>query len=103
MIITTQLSVKLFTPDGEISKFGKNAEALLVPQLGDAWIPGHFWRIILYFDLDGNRFVFQFYGESHIDSRSRLARLMDSHAPSQSNSARFGINVGSLSSVEEVH
>lgn len=53
MILTTQLTLKLFLPTGEPSSFNSNAEALLVPPLGDSWIKGPTWRICLYYG-EGN-------------------------------------------------
>lgn len=57
VVVTTQLTIKLFTPDGEPSKFQKAAESLLIPQLGESWIGGRAWRVVLYYDLQGGRYV----------------------------------------------
>ncbi|SGY16135.1 BQ5605_C012g06769 [Microbotryum silenes-dioicae] len=62
IILTSALALKLFDPNGEPTTFGgsnKDAEALLIPQLGESWIPVNegvqFYRIVLYFDLEGER------------------------------------------------
>ncbi|ORY88075.1 P-loop containing nucleoside triphosphate hydrolase protein [Leucosporidium creatinivorum] len=62
VITTTYLSLKLFSPEGLPSHFTqRNAEALLIPQLADSWIPvsrgggGEVKRVVLYFDEHGER------------------------------------------------
>ncbi|KAL8290060.1 hypothetical protein RQP46_002999 [Phenoliferia psychrophenolica] len=55
VITTTQLTLKLFDADGRPSQFTSDAEALLVPPLGDSWIGGQCWRVVLYFDSQGER------------------------------------------------
>ena len=62
IILTTYLSLKLFTPDGYPSAFTREAESLLIPQLGDSWLPVNsaaegleVRRVVLYWDEHGER------------------------------------------------
>ncbi|KAM0787400.1 hypothetical protein ACM66B_003485 [Microbotryomycetes sp. NB124-2] len=57
VIVTSYTSLKLYTPDGVPCGFSTDAEALLTPQLGTAWIPRNVpsYRVVLYFDDDGER------------------------------------------------
>lgn len=57
VIVTTHLSLKLFGPDHQPSKWSRDAEALLVPQIAERWIPQEVnsWRLLLYYDERGER------------------------------------------------
>ncbi|KAK4049029.1 hypothetical protein OIV83_004390 [Microbotryomycetes sp. JL201] len=57
VILTSNTSLKLYTPDGAPCGFSVEAEALLTPQLGTSWIPQSVssYRVVLYFDDDGER------------------------------------------------
>ncbi|SCV67514.1 BQ2448_5125 [Microbotryum intermedium] len=87
IILTSALSLKLFDPNGEPTTFGgssKDAEALLVPQLGESWIPVnegvHFYRIVLYFDLEGER----------------LAKLLAAPGPTRRTRGEFTMDVSAV-------
>ncbi|BGP39628.1 hypothetical protein JCM10449v2_003579 [Rhodotorula kratochvilovae] len=59
IILTTQLSLKLFGPDHRPSKWSRDAEALLVPHITERWIPQEVdaWRVLQYYDEQGERCV----------------------------------------------
>lgn len=72
VIATTFLSIKMFTPQGVPTTFSHDSLALLVPQMGDTWLPSssnsnggggatvECWRVVLYFDERGERYAFIF-------------------------------------------
>lgn len=53
------MSLKLFGPDHRPSKWSRDAEALLVPQIAERWIPSDVdaYRVVLYYAEDGERCV----------------------------------------------
>ncbi|GAA5924680.1 hypothetical protein JCM3775_005443 [Rhodotorula graminis] len=57
VILSTHLSLKLFGPDQRPSSWSRDAEALLVPQIAERWIPQEVnaWRVLLYYDERGER------------------------------------------------
>ncbi|GAA5894987.1 hypothetical protein JCM8208_000079 [Rhodotorula glutinis] len=57
VILSTHLSLKLFGPDQRPSSWSRDAEALLVPQIAERWIPQdvNAWRVLLYYDERGER------------------------------------------------
>jgi hypothetical protein len=95
VIATTQLSLKLFSPEtGLPSGFTRDAESLLVPGLGVAWIGGPSWRIALYFDSDGGRYVpLHLSSFVYADDGCRMAHLVSSHVPSRAKEAAFTMDV----------
>ncbi|BGP47733.1 hypothetical protein JCM10450v2_003598 [Rhodotorula kratochvilovae] len=78
IILTTQLSLKLFGPDHRPSKWSRDAEALLVPHITERWIPQEVdaWRVLQYYDEQGER----------------LAHLLSSPAPTQATDAAFAMD-----------
>ncbi|TNY21922.1 RAD51-like protein 2 ISS [Rhodotorula diobovata] len=78
VIVTTHLSLKLFGPDHQPSKWSRDAEALLVPQIAERWIPQEVnsWRLLLYYDERGER----------------LARSLSSPAPTEATDAAFAMD-----------
>lgn len=57
VIVTTQMSLKLFGPDHRPVGWSRDAEALLVPQISERWLPTdtNTSRILLYYDQEGER------------------------------------------------
>ncbi|GAA6051786.1 hypothetical protein JCM3770_004971 [Rhodotorula araucariae] len=87
VIFTTQLSLKLFGPNDRPSRWSRDAEALLVPQITERWIPREVdaWRVLQYYDEQGER----------------LARLLSSPAPTQATDAAFAMDALGLCDVPE--
>ncbi|GJN88985.1 hypothetical protein Rhopal_001956-T1 [Rhodotorula paludigena] len=79
VIVTTQMSLKLFGPDHRPSKWSRDAEALLVPQIAERWIPSDVdaYRVVLYYAEDGER----------------LGRLLSSPTPTQATDAAFTMDL----------
>lgn len=57
VIVTTQMSLKLFGPDHRPVGWSRDAEALLVPQISERWLPTdtNTSRVLLYYDQEGER------------------------------------------------
>ncbi|GAA5968879.1 hypothetical protein JCM11641_000765 [Rhodosporidiobolus odoratus] len=84
VIVTTSLSLKLFGPDHRPTSWSRDAEALLVPQIAEKWMPesslgggGAGWRLLLYYSEGGER----------------LARLVSSPVPAQATDAAFTMDL----------
>ncbi|GAA6024233.1 hypothetical protein JCM10207_006966 [Rhodosporidiobolus poonsookiae] len=82
VILTTALSLKLFGPDHRPTTWSRDAEALLVPQIAERWMPdsgagGTGWRVLLYYSEEGER----------------LARLVSSPVPAQATDAVFTMDL----------
>ncbi|GAA5901696.1 hypothetical protein JCM6882_006044 [Rhodosporidiobolus microsporus] len=84
VIVTTSLSLKLFDPSGRASSWSRDAEALLVPQIAERWMPegagggaGGGWRMLLYYS----------------DKGERLACLVSSPTPAQATDAAFTMDL----------
>ncbi|BGP15727.1 hypothetical protein JCM10213_007978 [Rhodosporidiobolus nylandii] len=78
VILTTSLSLKLFGPDHRPTTWSRDAEALLVPQIAERWLPESgggtaAWRVLLYYSEGGER----------------LARLVSSPNPAQATDVAF--------------
>ncbi|GAA5857289.1 hypothetical protein JCM9279_007596 [Rhodotorula babjevae] len=78
VILTTHLSLKLFGPDQRPSSWSRDAEALLVPQIAERWIPQDVdaWRMLLYYDERGER----------------LASTLTSPGPTMATEASFAMD-----------
>lgn len=99
--MTSHLSIKLFGADGEPSKYMNSAEALLVPQLGDSWIGGQCWRVVLYYDLDGGRYFERpLFFEWKLTHPDRMAHLLASHSQSKATHGAFYMDVSLLPTEE---
>ncbi|GAA5849805.1 hypothetical protein JCM8547_000568 [Rhodosporidiobolus lusitaniae] len=82
VILTTSLSIKLFGPDHRPTSWSWDAEALLVPQIAERWIPeggggAGGWRVLLYYSERGER----------------LARLVSSSTAAQATDAAFTMDL----------
>lgn len=57
IVVTTQMSLKLFGLDHRSTSWSRDAEALLVPQISERWLPADIGanRVLLYYDRDGER------------------------------------------------
>ncbi|GAA5968910.1 hypothetical protein JCM11641_000777 [Rhodosporidiobolus odoratus] len=84
VIVTTSLSLKFFGPDHRPTSWSRDAEAPLVPQITEKWMPenmsgggGAVWRLLLYYSEGGER----------------LARLVSSPVPAQATDAAFTMDL----------
>ncbi|BGP15712.1 hypothetical protein JCM10213_006117 [Rhodosporidiobolus nylandii] len=78
VVLTTSLSLKLFGPDHRPTTWSRDAEALLVPQIVERWLPESgggtaAWRVLLFYSEGGER----------------LARLVSSPNPAQAIDVAF--------------
>ncbi|GAA5880640.1 hypothetical protein JCM3774_000561 [Rhodotorula dairenensis] len=82
VVVTTQMSLKLFGLDHRPTSWSRDAEALLVPQISERWLPSDISasRVLLYYDRDGER-------------ASSLARLLSSPAATQATDAAFTMDL----------
>lgn len=102
VILSTHLSLKLFGPDQRPSSWSRDAEALLVPQIAERWIPQDVdaWRVLLYYDERGERCVSSSPCSSSrrasVDAYSsscRLASTLSSPTPTAATQASFAMDV----------
>ncbi|GAA5906402.1 hypothetical protein JCM5296_000446 [Sporobolomyces johnsonii] len=82
VILTTKMSIKLFGLDNRPSSWSPEAEAMLVPQLKEDWLPIDspavgICRVLLYWDQQGERH----------------ARLLTSSTPTQARDAAFTMDL----------
>ncbi|POY74259.1 hypothetical protein BMF94_2697 [Rhodotorula taiwanensis] len=79
VIATTQMSLKLYGLDHRPSSWSRDAEALLVPQISERWIPSDVSasRVLLYYDQDGER----------------LARLLSAPTGTRATDAAFTMDL----------
>ncbi|GAA5964110.1 hypothetical protein JCM21900_004510 [Sporobolomyces salmonicolor] len=82
IILTTKMSIKLFGLDNRPSSWSPEAEAILVPQLREDWLPIDspavgICRVLLYWDQQGERH----------------GRLLTSSAPTQARDAAFTMDL----------
>ncbi|GAA5982229.1 hypothetical protein JCM10908_004793 [Rhodotorula pacifica] len=79
VIVTTQMSLKLFGLDHRATSWSRDAEALLVPQISERWLPtdASSSRVLLYYDQDGER----------------LARLLSAPTATQATEAAFTMDL----------
>lgn len=79
VIATTQMSLRLYGLDHRPTSWSRDAEALLVPQISERWLPPDTSasRVLLYYDQDGER----------------LARLLSAPAATQATDAEFTMDL----------
>ncbi|GAA5920884.1 hypothetical protein JCM1841_002368 [Sporobolomyces salmonicolor] len=82
IILTTKMSIKLFGLDNRPSSWSPEAEAMLVPQLKEDWLPINspavgICRVLLYWDQQGERH----------------GRLLTSSTPTQARDAAFTMDL----------
>ncbi|GAA6027759.1 hypothetical protein JCM8097_008020 [Rhodosporidiobolus ruineniae] len=85
VILSTSLSLKLYGLDHRPTSWSRDAEALLVPQIAERWMPENGgggagragWRVLLYYSQSGER----------------LARLVSSPVPAQATDAAFAMDL----------
>lgn len=107
VVITNQMSLKLFGPDNRPTNWSRDAEALLVPTISDQCLPFEVdvSRVLLYYSDEGERCV----GRDTLRRSStrprgtladtvplvshRLAHLVSTPIPTQARSAAFTMDV----------